>query len=141
LTHAGCPSALESTPTSNNYSSPVTNAVAAYTQGCPVADHLPSTPQKLGLLCRCYLRCAAPDHLPYVHRHLTRTRCLALHECAIVKPFSIPRNVTLATLCFARFPLSRLPAPISLLLTGRGAVLQYEPSSYTPISTPILETY
>ena len=41
---------------------------------------------------------AAPDHLPYVHRHLTRIHRLALHACsdgelcvcAIVKPFDFP---------------------------------------------------
>jgi hypothetical protein len=77
----------------------VTRAVAGTqaTQGCHNRHTLPggrsrSCSQKLGLLCRCYLRptSGSPSiHLPYVHRHLTRIACLALHDgCAMVKPFS-----------------------------------------------------
>lgn len=80
-------------PTTANYSSPVTNALAL-SQGChPPARTawwqivFPALYKKLGLLCRCYLRAVdVPNGVDLriisriVHRHLTRIRRLALHH-------------------------------------------------------------
>lgn len=80
-------------PTTANYSSPVTNALAL-SQGChPPARTawwqivFPALCKKLGLLCRCYLRAGdVPKGVDLriisriVHRHLTRIRRLALHH-------------------------------------------------------------
>lgn len=83
-------------PTTTNYSSPVTNALAlaglpsprhALPGGRSCSQQWPALCKKLGLLCRCYLRAVdLPNSVDLriisriVHRHLTRIRRLALHH-------------------------------------------------------------
>ena len=95
LTHATRPSALKPSPSSKtiNYSSPVTNTPS---QGCHCRLALPGGRSSSQQLLKAWsvvpllFAPAAPDHLPYVHRHLTRIHRLALHACSNGESVFVP---------------------------------------------------